>query len=74
MSRLRRTGQVPGVVTVRLSGDTPTCDVLASILRDCPAIKVITQYGPYPNRRAPSERMYLTVRLVTGGNGTRSRP
>lgn len=54
----------PGVVKVRLSGDMAGLDALTVILAADPAVEVLTgPDGPYPNRRDPGHRVYLTVRI-----------
>jgi hypothetical protein len=50
----------PGVVRVRLQGDTFGADVLAQILRDHPSVEVLT--GP---DRYSGDRQYLLVRVST---------
>ena len=54
--------QAPGVIHIRLSGHlTDAAAVLASI----PAVQILSgPDGPYPNRRQPGHRLYLTVRLT----------
>lgn len=58
----------PGVVKVRLSGDTVGADVIAAILRDHPAIEVLL--GP---DRYDGDRQYLTVRVRMDGGLGRDR-
>ena len=54
----------PGVVKVRLSGDTPGIEALIELLASAPGVEILTgPDGPYPNHRDAGERMYLTVRL-----------
>jgi hypothetical protein len=50
----------PGVVRVRLQGDTVGADVIARILRDHPAIEVLT--GP---DRYDGGRQYLLVKVAS---------
>ena len=59
--RARRSQQaepVPGVVKVRLRGDTFAADVLAEILRTHPAVEILTGPDRYDNGR-----QYLAVRV-----------
>jgi hypothetical protein len=60
-------GQAPGVVKIRLSGAAGDVEVLAGVLSASPAAEVIDRSSPYPNRRDPGERVYLTVRIMKGG-------
>jgi hypothetical protein len=60
-------GQAPGVVKIRLSGATGDVEVLADVLSASPSAEVIDRSAPYPNRRDPGERVYLTVRITKGG-------
>ena len=64
----RPAGQAPGVVKVRLSGASGAGAVVAALLTgyDGCGIDVIEQSAPYPNRREPGERVYLTVRIGPG--------
>jgi hypothetical protein len=61
-----RQGQLaPGVVQVRLSGHPDDAGALTAILASTPAVQILTgPAGPYPNRRQPGHRLYLTVRLT----------
>lgn len=64
--RARRSEQAapaPGVVRVRLAGDTVGADVLAHILRGHPAVEILT--GP---DRYDDGRQYLTVRVRMDGS------
>jgi hypothetical protein len=61
-------GLAPGVIKVRLSGALPDMEVLTAILRQHGAIEVLEASSPYPNRRDPGVRVYLTV-WVAGGIG-----
>lgn len=64
MTRRREFSEpAPGVVKVRLQGDTVGADVLAVILRDHPAVEVLT--GP---DRYDGGRQYLLVRVRTDGS------
>jgi hypothetical protein len=57
-------GQARGVVKIRLSGAAGDVEVLAGVLGSSPAAEVIDRSAPYPNRRDPGERVYLTVRIT----------
>ena len=65
------TGQAPGVVKARLSGDPADIKVVAEILAAYPGagVEVLDTSAPYPNRRDPGVRVYLTLRITepTGG-------
>jgi hypothetical protein len=52
------------VVRVRLQGDTFGSDVLVQILRDHPAVEILT--GP---DRYDGDRQYLMVRVQADGGG-----
>jgi hypothetical protein len=54
----------PGVVRVRLLGDTADADVLAAILAASPVIEVIDKSAPRLNRREAGVRLYFTVRIT----------
>ena len=55
----------PGVVRVRLSGLPGDAEAMAALLTSCPGVDVLTgPDGPYPNRRQPGHRLYLTVQLT----------
>jgi hypothetical protein len=62
------TGQgllAPGVVKVRLTGGRGDTAALADVLAAVLGVDVLTgPDGPYPNRRQPGHRLYLTVRLT----------
>lgn len=63
-------GQAPGVVKVRLSGAPDDVAMVATLLTDydgAPGVQIIERSAPYPNRRDPGERVYLTVRLAPEG-------
>jgi hypothetical protein len=57
-------GQAPGVVKIRLSGVAGDVEVLADVLSTSLAAEVIDRSAPYPNRRDPGERVYLTLRVT----------
>jgi hypothetical protein len=64
-------GQAPGVVKARLSGAPEDVEYLARFLAGGGIlagedIEVLDQSAPYPNRRDPGERVYLTVRVTAG--------
>ncbi len=59
----REIGQAPGVVKVRLSGASQDIEFVAELLVGM----VIDRSAPYPNRRDPGQRVYLTV-LTSRGN------
>jgi hypothetical protein len=50
----------PGVVRVRLQGDMFASDVLVTILREHPAVEILTGPDKYDG-----DRQYLLVRVVT---------
>jgi hypothetical protein len=53
------------VVQVRLSGLLADAGALAAVLASIPAVEILTgPDGPYPNRRQPGHRLYLTLRLT----------
>ncbi len=55
----------PGVVQVRLSGHLADAGALAAVLACVPAVQILSgPDGPYPNRRQPGHRLYLTLRLT----------
>ena len=55
----------PGVVQVRLSGLPADAGALAAVLAGIPACADPPgPDGPYPSRRQPGHRLYLTVRLT----------
>ena len=64
----QQAGQAPGIVKVRLSGAAGDVAMVAALLtgNDGRGIDVIEQSAPYPNRRDPGERVYLTVRIGPG--------
>lgn len=54
-----------GVVQIRLSGHLADDRVLAAVLAAVPAVQILSgPDGPYPNRRQPGHRLYLTLRLT----------
>lgn len=57
-------GQSPGVVKVRLSGAVEDIETVAALLAACGW--VLDCSAPYPNRRGPGERVYLTLTLRGG--------
>ena len=60
----RRAQPAPGVVKVRLCGDTPGTAALIEVLASAPGVEILTgPDGPYPNHHDAGERLYLTVRL-----------
>jgi hypothetical protein len=61
-------GQAPGVVKVRLSGAPGDVEMLATRLADYAGsgIDVIERSAPYPNRRDPGVRVYLTLQIADG--------
>ena len=55
----------PGVVHVRLTGVLADAEALAAVLAGIPGVQILTgPDGPYPSRRQPGHRLYLTVRLT----------
>ncbi len=60
----RQAGQARGVVKIRPSGAAGDVEVLADVLSASPAAEVIDRSAPYPNRRDPGERVYLTLRIT----------
>jgi hypothetical protein len=68
-------GQAPGVVKIRLSGALPDITALAALL-GClaPGIDLIEVSQPYPNRRDPGARLYLTLRIPADPTGTGAPP
>ena len=55
--------QASSVVKVRLSGADGDVDVMAEVLSRSPTVEILDRSAPYPNRRDPGERVYLTVRV-----------
>lgn len=64
-------GQAPGVVRVRLSGAPEDLEVVAEVLGGYPGagVEVLDQSAPYPNRRDPGQRVYLTLRITEPPEG-----
>ena len=61
----RQDRPAPGVVHVRLTGVPADAAALAAVLAATPAVQILTgPDGPYPSRRQPGHRLYLTVRLT----------
>jgi hypothetical protein len=52
----------PGTAEVRLSGDIDDIEAAAAALADC--CTVLARRGPYPSRRDPGVRVYLTIRTA----------
>jgi hypothetical protein len=68
-------GQAPGVVKIRLSGALPDIAALASLFdHRGTGIDLMDISQPYPNRRDPGARLYLTIRLAAGQSGTGAQP
>jgi hypothetical protein len=65
-------GQAAGVVKVRLSGDPGDLEVVAEILARFggAGVQILDRSAPYPNRRDPGQRVYLTLRLTDPEGGT----
>ena len=55
------TGQAPGVVKVRLSGERADIDMVAAVLAG--VCQVLDRSGSRPNHSDPGERIYPTVRI-----------
>ena len=61
----RQDRPAPGVVHVRLTGLPADATALAAVLAGTPGVQILTgPDGPYPSRRQPGHRLYLTVRLT----------
>ena len=61
----RQDRPAPGVVHVRLTGIPADAEALAAVLAGTPGVQILTgPDGPYPSRRQPGHRLYLTVRLT----------
>ena len=56
-------GQAADVVKIRLSGAAEDVEALADVLSASPTAEIIDRSAPYPNRRDPGERVYLTLRI-----------
>jgi hypothetical protein len=52
-------------VKVRLLGGQPACRALEALFTAWADVDVLSADGPYPNRREPGGRLYLTVRPRT---------
>jgi hypothetical protein len=61
-------GQAPGIVKVRLSGAAADIEHITRLL----AGTIIERSAPYPNRRNPGVRVYLTA--LVPGVGTVGQP
>ncbi len=66
---VRQPGTAPGVVKVRLSGAPADVEMLATLLADYTGsgIDIIERSAPYPNRRDPGARVYLTLQIAEEG-------
>ena len=61
----RQDRSAPGVVHVRLTGVSADAEALAAVLAGTPGVQILTgPDGPYPSRRQPGHRLYLTVRFT----------
>lgn len=67
----RRAGQAPGVLGIRLAGDTADLDPLADVLAEVPSVEVLSRSAGRPNRYEPGVRVYLTVRITRPGGDRR---
>jgi hypothetical protein len=67
MPRGEHAASAPGVVKVRLSGSAADVGLMVRLFGTLAAkggfMEVLEQSSPYPNRRDPGERVYLTVLL-----------
>ncbi len=65
---LTAAGEASGVVKVRLSGAPADVEMLATLLADYAGsgLDVIDRSAPYPNRRDPGVRVYLTLQITDG--------
>jgi hypothetical protein len=63
---VRSAGQVHGIVKVRLSGAVADVELLAQLLADYTGsgLDVLERSAPYPNRRDPGVRVYLTLQIA----------
>ena len=53
------------MVHVRLTGVPADAEALAAVLAGTPGVQILTgPDGPYPSRRQPGHRLYLTVRFT----------
>ncbi len=66
-------GQAPGVVKVRLLGAPGDIDTVAAVLAagHGDTWQVIDRSAPYPSRRGPGARLYLTLTITTQAGGPR---
>jgi hypothetical protein len=64
------TGLADGVVRVRFSGAAGDIDAAAALAGQ-DGIELIERSAPYPNRRDPGHRVYLTVRVRRMAGGAR---
>jgi hypothetical protein len=62
-------GQGSGVVKVRLSGDEASIEAAAAVL----AGWTLDRSAPYPNRRDPGHRVYLTLLITSAPTGADQR-
>jgi hypothetical protein len=62
-------GQAPGIIKVRLSGAVADVELLATLLADYAGsgLDALERSAPYPNRRDPGVRVYLTLQIADGG-------
>jgi hypothetical protein len=65
-------GLAPGVVRIRLSGSSADVAAVADALGGTGI--VLERSRPYPNRRDPGERVYLTVQIPAGAPAGQSLP
>jgi hypothetical protein len=61
------------VVKIRIIGDQADAEVVAEILAAYPGagVEVLDRSAPYPNRRDPGVRVYLTLRIGEPEGGAR---
>jgi hypothetical protein len=62
-------GTAPGVVKIRLSGELADIEAVAALIGAGlgQTVEEIERSAPYPNRRDPGVRVYLTLRISEGG-------
>jgi hypothetical protein len=62
----QQAGQARGVVKLRLSGAPAEVEMLATLLADYAGSgqDVLERSAPYPNRRDPGVRVYLTLQIA----------
>jgi hypothetical protein len=67
-------GQAPGLVKIPLSGDPGDIDAVAALISGGLGreLEQIERSAPYPNRRDPGARVYLTVLISPARPATRS--